>query len=233
MKVSLHIDDISESELPRLARLMEAVSHEPMFTRAELGGQPNTGTPPLPPAMASKSLDLRAFAAAPATPFTPPPPAAETDIQQTMQQYWGTTAVAAPVAAPVTDVVPLQTPPAIETDADGVPWDGRIHSSSKARTADGRWRARRGVSDEAAAKVAEELKAAKNVPAPTPAPETPTGSITFAQFMRLATTKLAASPGYAAEILNACVAVGLPNLPALASRPDLVPGVAKTLGLAP
>lgn len=53
--------------------------------------------------------------------------------------------------------VPAYLPPATpvpaaqslsgEVDADGVQWDARIHSSSKAKNKDGTWRTRRGVDD--------------------------------------------------------------------------------------
>lgn len=55
----------------------------------------------------------------------PPPPAA---------------IVAPPAAAPPAAVLPGN----VETDKAGVPYDARIHSSSRARVADGTWKKRRG-----------------------------------------------------------------------------------------
>lgn len=52
---------------------------------------------------------------------------------------------------------PLATGAPVE-DNEGIPWDKRIHSSSKAKTADGNWRRRRGVTDEEFEKVSNELE---------------------------------------------------------------------------
>lgn len=72
-----------------------------------------------------------------------------------------------------------------EVDADGLPWDERIHSGNRKKTAKGVWQRRRGVKDVTYDEVVEELrggKAEENLPeAPTPvqaelpvAPVTPT-----------------------------------------------------------
>lgn len=47
-----------------------------------------------------------------------------------------------------------------DRDANGLPWDDRIHSTPAKLKADGAWRARRGVSDELVAEVTAELLAA-------------------------------------------------------------------------
>lgn len=49
---------------------------------------------------------------------------------------------------------------AAELDKDGLPWDERIHSSSKAKTEKGVWRLKRGLDATLKAKVEAELKAA-------------------------------------------------------------------------
>lgn len=46
-----------------------------------------------------------------------------------------------------------------ERDIEGLPWDRRIHSSSKARNADGRWRIARNVTPELVESVKAELRA--------------------------------------------------------------------------
>lgn len=51
-------------------------------------------------------------------------------------------------------------------DADGIKWDERIHSANGAKKADGRWRKRRGVSDEQVALVEAEVRAASAPPVP-------------------------------------------------------------------
>jgi len=56
-------------------------------------------------------------------------------------------------------------PPFDGCDSDGLPWDGRIHSSSKARLADGRWRQRRNTDPAVVTAVTAELRAALSAPA--------------------------------------------------------------------
>ena len=63
-----------------------------------------------------------------------------------------------------------------DIDADGLPWDARIHSSSKKKNADGRWARRRNVLDEYYNKIKNELLGVEEpvapveAPAPIPAP---------------------------------------------------------------
>lgn len=58
---------------------------------------------------------------------------------------------AAPTGAPI---------PAGALDADGLPWDERIHSGNRQQTGDGKWRKRRGVDDATMAAVTAELRGA-------------------------------------------------------------------------
>ena len=48
---------------------------------------------------------------------------------------------------------------AVELDKDGLPWDDRIHSSNRKKTANGKWQRRRNVPDVTFNKVADELRA--------------------------------------------------------------------------
>lgn len=71
---------------------------------------------------------------------------------------------AAPIASPSSGV---------ELDADGLPWDARIHSGpadKRPKNADGRWRRGRGVDDETVATVTAELRQIMGAPAPAPIP---------------------------------------------------------------
>lgn len=57
---------------------------------------------------------------------------------------------APPVAAPEAPAAPSTSAPSAEgLDSTGLPWDKRIHSSSKAKNADGSWRKLRGLNDAA------------------------------------------------------------------------------------
>lgn len=72
----------------------------------------------------------------------------------------------APVATVPTAPAAPTSPAGIELDTDGLPWDARIHSSSKAKNADGRWRAKKGLNDGTlVARIQAELRAAMAVPA--------------------------------------------------------------------
>jgi hypothetical protein len=53
--------------------------------------------------------------------------------------------------------------------------------------------------------------------------------MSFPDFMRAITAARTAP----AVVLEACRAVGIPNIPALAQRPDLIQTVAAALGVAP
>lgn len=53
-------------------------------------------------------------------------------------------------------------------DASGLPYDGRIHSSTRAFTADGMWRKRRGVDDVTMGEVERQLRAATVYVPPAP-----------------------------------------------------------------
>lgn len=67
--------------------------------------------------------------------------------------------------------------PTPDLDKEGIPWDGRIHSETKAKTDKGIWRARRGVSPALAATVKAELlnDRSSNVPAAASLPVVDTG----------------------------------------------------------
>lgn len=165
-----------------------------------------------------------------------------------------------------------QQAPGIDVDKAGLPWDGRIHASTRAKNADGTWRMRRGIEAALAAAVTGELRQtmAPVVPQP-PAPSASTApaipkppfvpsvvtpvppatitpeatlagaaadasrsdvpALTFPKLMQLITTAFTSKALSQEHIKAAIEAAGLPSLPMLASRPDLVQGVADSLGL--
>jgi hypothetical protein len=129
---------------------------------------------PVPLAATPSAASVFGGAAAPSVPV--PPPAPSTAVVAPPP-----TAPAAPTAGspplppvglpPAPPTVPAAAAPAapaaptspagIELDSEGVPWDGRIHGSTKAKNADGTWRQKRGLNDPALKKRVEaELKAA-------------------------------------------------------------------------
>lgn len=61
--------------------------------------------------------------------------------------------------------------PGLDLDADGLPYDPRIHSSSKVKNkGDNKWKLKRGVDESVVAAVTQELRALLAVPVPTTVP---------------------------------------------------------------
>lgn len=116
---------------------------------------------PLPPAPAPSTADVAASSTAPATSM---PTAPESTAPAPMP--------APPADAPEASAAP--TSPVVR-DADGVPWDHRIHSETKGIIADGTWRKRRNLPNAKHARITAELKALAGIqaPAPTSAPSVP------------------------------------------------------------
>ena len=67
-------------------------------------------------------------------------------------------------AAPVALAGAVAVPATSETDAKGLPWDERIHASSKALLTDGTWRYKRNLDENVRISVEAELRAAKAAP---------------------------------------------------------------------
>jgi hypothetical protein len=136
-------------------------------------------------------------------------------------------------------VPPTEAPAAsVELDKRGLPWDARIHASSKAKLKDGNWKLARNIDPAVVVKVEAELFAARGaapanqvppvtvaepefVPPVPPAP--PADPTDFASL----TMQLAALTEQGKitrdQIAAVAVTVGVASLPTLASRPDLVP----------
>lgn len=157
-----------------------------------------------------------------------------------------------PSAAQVASSQPPAESPPPSVDSTGLPWDARIHSSSKAINADGTWRKRKGLNDDGLVKRIEgELRAVMAVPAapvetapiplpppvipapsvapavPTAPPPAPAAAIptTLAELMPRITGAMVAGTLPNNALLDAVNANGIPDLPTLAHRPDLIPQV--------
>lgn len=135
---------------------------------AEVFGVPGN-IPPVAPLAAVATAPQNALVVPPVT-STPPAP----DMQPPA-------APPAPPAVAPTASAPPAPPPAsvpasgVELDADGLPWDARIHQSSKGKTQKNVWKMRKGLNDDAMVnRVKAELLAvvAMALP-PVAAPQTP------------------------------------------------------------
>lgn len=154
----------------------------------------------------------------------------------------------APAAASPGEANEATGAPGVELDSDGLPWDARIHAGSKTRLKKSQqWKPKRGVDPDLKAEVEAELRAAMSAggsaekpaapaapaepakpapPAAPAAPAEPQGAITtFPALMSRIT-----SAGITQERASAAAKnQGLPSLPLLATRPDLIPAVAAEL----
>ena len=161
-------------------------------------------------------------------------------------------------SAPTAPTAP--TAPGIQVDSAGSPWDGRIHSSSRATVADGTWRQRRNLDPATLASVQAELKAVMGAPSipkppivPNVAPPAPPVSFIppppqdgaaqtastsdkeiYLKFIKAVTAQVSAVPPTLtpAQVAAACQSVELAGPLALMHRTDLIPAVALELGLA-
>lgn len=140
-------------------------------------------------------------------------------------------------------------------DKTGIPWDERIHASSRVKTSDGCWRKRRGIDDATVATVEAELKALMAIPqlpittqgiaivpqppvavtqeiaavASVPAPPAVADRVAFVALITLASNAIGAKKLTQEQLTGAVVAAGVPSLPLLGNRLDLVPQVQATV----
>lgn len=244
MKVTVTLEFDSTAEAAAALGRLAAPAARPVIAHDD---RPDVGAPPapviapvMPPAApaapAAPIMDPAvAFAGAavptqPAAPAVPPPPADA--VPPAPPASMPPSAATAPTAAP-----------AVERDSAGMPWDARIHASSKSKIADGTWRSKRNVDDALRATVEAELKgaaapaapaapatpAAPAVPPPpaaaTPpaAPAAPAGPRGFPQYMVEVGAAFTANPLKAnAASTKAAESVGLQNIGQLVGKPELI-----------
>lgn len=138
--------------------------------------------------------------------------------------------------APPAPPAPQETTGGPELDAEGLPWDSRIHASTRTRNKDETWRLLRGVDQGLVDQVKAELKAAMSAPVPEPAapasppppPDVPSDDqppVSFAGFVQAITKKQAAGLLTVQEINEVCVKHGLAQMPLLVNRLDLIPAI--------
>lgn len=114
------------------------------------------------------------------------------------------------------------------TDKSGLPWDERIHASTRALTADGMWRKKRGVEDATVNAVEAQLRQVMNIPAPAAPPPPPPAPVPVEDFQNKfvaligrTAQALAAGKITQAQIQQCADSAGLPNIQMLFNRPDL------------
>jgi hypothetical protein len=160
-----------------------------------------------------------------------------------------------PVSAPAASAPAASPAPGVDVDATGLPWDARIHSTPAKKNADNTWRAKRGLNDGAlVASVQAELRQVMAIPGgapaapapapatapivpaapvapPPPAPQPPAANghlpdpTTGAELLPRVTAAQLAGALPPTALLEACTQMGLPSIPMLFTRPDLVPAI--------
>jgi hypothetical protein len=145
----------------------------------------------------------------------------------------------APPAVPSVPTAAQATDNPAPVDKEGLPWDARIHSSSRAIIADGTWKLRRGVDPTEVASVKSQLKSLMALPAPeTQAPPPPVPAarshyladqpgfqqqVTMTDLIGRMSASIVAGKLTPAQINEACAKHGVSEFILLSSRPDLVP----------
>jgi len=135
-----------------------------------------------------------------------------------------------PTPAPPVEAKPAPAPAPIgdvDLDIEGLPWDARIHASTKTKVASGAWKKKRGLEAAEVAKVEEEL-----INNPDASSSTPQASpiISFGSLMSEITAKKIDLVGVSA-VIGAVSEGEISSLAMLATRPDLIPLVASALDL--
>ena len=132
-------------------------------------------------------------------------------------------------------------------DSQGLPWDNRIHSRTRSKTSDGKWRYQRGVHDVIVTTVEAELRIAAQIPVtaePTPIiPVPPPAPVPYVQpapvkplidlmpvndfpaLMNKITAAVNAQKITSQTVIDIVRECGLPSLPVVATRPDLIPSI--------
>ena len=184
---------------------------------------------PVPEPAAVFALIPAPPAPTPPAPAPPPPIIATTGPQLVIPQ-----------------VIEIESP---KIDKSGLPWDERIHASTKGFTGDGLWRRKRGVSDSEYDGVTAQLRQLMNLPAPTPAvasvntaPAIPAATVeavpsvdnrkAYIDLVGQCGKAIAAGKLTKEDVNNACAsATGgvATTLPILASRSEFVPAVAQII----
>ena len=187
--------------VPAADAYLEGITNRDVNAAAIFGGAPAAPSVPIPPA--------------PAVPAVPS--AASAPAAASVPSAGGSDAALPPAAPPN---------PSNALDSAGMPWDHRIHATTKTKNGDGTWRAKRGVDEKLVADVVEQNKRLMAIAPPAipvaPIPPAADG-MTFAELMEQV-IRLINGGKVSIEAANAsCMPIGVTALHQLDKRPDLIP----------
>lgn len=118
----------------------------------------------------------------------------------------------------------------VAIDKSGLPWDERIHSSSKALTAEGLWRKKRGVGDTTAVESALRQLPVAPPPPPVPAPTPPAisseGKALYIKLIGDTTAAVGAKKATQEDFKSIALNHGVPSIPLLIQHLDKIQAVA-------
>jgi hypothetical protein len=106
--------------------------------------------------------------------------------------------------------------PSSDVDADGITWDYKIHSSTKAKNKDGRWKLKRNVEPEVA------------TPAPVVVPPPPAEDL-LGKFMSKVTEKIVSGRMTHNSLSAFLSSNGIPDVPSIQNFPHLLPDLIKKI----
>lgn len=185
-----------------------------MDAASVFGGAPAQSAAPLP------ALSTAAAAPSPTVPVAPP-------ASGLLSLASSAPTAPAPrpgawAAAPTVPAAPESPAGGVELDADGLPWDERIHAGTKRKNADGRWTAKRGINDpDFVPRVVAQLRAqmvAGGATAQSATPLAPPGSLGAAlgvPQMTLAQLQEATAPAHHVTAAPVDALKALASLPAV------------------
>ena len=111
------------------------------------------------------------------------------------------------------DIALTDTP---ELDASGVPWDPRIHATTKTRTAKDMWKKKRGIDDEVFNSVMAELQS---------------GGINHTQLLDKIISQVAEGLVSIFTVQDALTELGLQSINDASGNPDMIEKIAELLGV--
>ena len=135
------------------------------------------------------------------------------------------------VGVPTAPAAPMSHASGVEIDKHGLPWDARIHAGTKRKNADGSWTAKRGIDATLVTAVEAELRQVMGAVAPAApaAPAAVDGRALFVGLIGRASAAMNAAKLTQEEVAQICGKYGIPALPLLANRLDLVAQVASEI----
>lgn len=121
-----------------------------------------------------------------------------------------------------------------DLDSSGKAWDARIHSRTKSKTSDGKWRYMRSLNQQTIDRIEAEIfkknkTVASNPPIPAPVPVPPLVNLTpppnFPEFMNKIMAAVNSQKITPVEVTSIVREFGLPSIPVVATRPEIIPEI--------